>query len=78
MDRNTKLLYLTSNDNRRTFADALRLGAKGYLLKRTTAAELIKAIHLIVRGSIYVTPSLTEDVIGSLTITSKHYPVKKS
>ena len=66
-NRNVRLIYLTTNDNRRTFAEALRLGAKGYLLKRSTVMELIKAIRLIVRGCIYVTPSLTEDVVGSLT-----------
>ena len=64
---NAKLIYLTSNDNRRTLAAALQLGAKGYLLKSSTAADLIKAIRLIVRGSRYVTPTLTEDVVGSLT-----------
>ena len=66
-NRNVKLIYLTTNDNRRTFAEALRLGAKGYLLKRSSAEELNKAIRLIVRGGIYVTPLLTEGVVGSLT-----------
>jgi DNA-binding NarL/FixJ family response regulator len=46
-------------------AEAFRLGASGYLLKSSAGAELVSAIRSVVRGGTYITPRMTEDVIGS-------------
>lgn len=46
-------------------AEAFRLGANGYLLKSSAGSELVSAIRTVVRGGSYITPRMTEDVIGS-------------
>jgi DNA-binding NarL/FixJ family response regulator len=62
---NVKLIYLTMNQDPDLAAEAFRLGAKGYLLKSSAGSELVDAIHAVVRGGSYVTPLMTEDVLGS-------------
>lgn len=61
-----KLIYLTMNQDQDMAAAAFRLGANGYVLKNSAAAELVKAIRTVVRGVSYITPLMTEDVIGSV------------
>lgn len=60
-----KLIYLTMNQEPDMAAEAFRLGANGYLLKNSAASELTKALRTVLRGESYVTPLMTEDVIGS-------------
>ena len=60
-----KLIYLTMNQDQDMAAEAFRLGASGYLLKSSAGSELISAIRTVVRGGTYITPRMTEDVIGS-------------
>jgi DNA-binding NarL/FixJ family response regulator len=61
-----KLIYLTMNQDPEIAAEAFRLGANGYLLKNSTGSELVDAIRKVARGNSYVTPLLTEDVVGSV------------
>ena len=70
-----KLIYLTMNQDQDMAAEAFRIGANGYLLKNSAASELVDAIRQVVRGSSYVTPLMTEDVVGSLT---HHFKSMKS
>ena len=63
---NIKLIYLTMNQDPDLAAEAFRLGAKGYLLKSSAGSELVDALRAVVRGGSYVTPLMTEDVLGSL------------
>ena len=60
-----KLIYLTMNQEREMAAEVFRLGANGYLLKNSAVSELVKCIRTVLRGESYVTPLMTEDVIGS-------------
>ena len=62
---NVKLVYLTMNQDPDLAAEAFRLGAKGYLLKTSAGSELVDAIRAVIRGGSYVTPLMTEDVLGS-------------
>jgi DNA-binding NarL/FixJ family response regulator len=62
---NVKLIYLTMNQDPDLAAEAFRLGAKGYLLKSSAGSELVDALRVVVRGGSYVTPLMTEDVLGS-------------
>jgi len=62
---NVKLVYLTMNQDPDLAAAAFRLGAKGYLLKSSAGSELVDALRAVIRGGSYVTPLMTEDVLGS-------------
>ncbi len=58
MSPNIKLIFLTMNPDPDMAAEALRVGASGYLLKTSAASELSKAIREALRGLKYVTPSM--------------------
>lgn len=60
-----KLIYLTMSQDQDMAAEAFRLGANGYLLKSSAGSELVSAIRLVVRGGSYITPRMTEDIVGS-------------
>jgi DNA-binding NarL/FixJ family response regulator len=62
---NIKLIYLTMNQDPDLAAEAFRLGAKGYLLKSSAGSELLDALRAVTRGGSYMTPLMTEDVLGS-------------
>lgn len=51
-----KLIYLTVNHELDFVTEALHLGALGYVLKSSSAAELREAIRRGLRGRLYVTP----------------------
>jgi DNA-binding NarL/FixJ family response regulator len=60
-----KLIYLTMNMDPDLAAEAFRLGAAGYLVKNSAASELVHAIREVLRGSSYITPLMTKDMVGS-------------
>jgi DNA-binding NarL/FixJ family response regulator len=64
--RDVKLVFLTMNEDSDLAAEAFRAGASGYLLKRSAASELTAAIREVMRGRSYVTPLMTQGLVGSL------------
>jgi DNA-binding NarL/FixJ family response regulator len=64
--RSVKLIYLTMNPEPRLAAEAMRLGASGYVLKSSAATELRQAIREALNGRSYVTPLITGELVGSL------------
>src|SRR3954452_11892504 len=61
-----KLIFLTVSEDPDLAAEAFRVGASGYLLKNSAASELFKAIEEVSRGRSYVTPLVTQGLVGSL------------
>jgi DNA-binding NarL/FixJ family response regulator len=61
-----KLVFLTMNEDADLAAEAMRSGASAYLLKRSAASELLTAIREVMQGRSYITPLVTEGVVGSL------------
>ncbi len=64
--RDVKLVFLTMNEDTDLAAEAFRAGASAYLLKRSAASELMTAIREVMQGRSYVTPLITEGLVGSL------------
>ena len=46
----TQVLVLTTSDRPRDIAEAVRMGAAGYLLKGTSGRQVVEAIHEILQG----------------------------
>lgn len=65
----TKILVLTTFNDTDYVAQALRFGAKGYLLKDTPAEELAKAIRSIHQGYTQFGPGIVEKMIASVQTT---------
>ncbi len=61
-----KILVLTMHDNQQYLERALAQGASGYILKKAADTELLSAIHSVMRGDIYVDPSLTRTLLKEL------------
>ena len=57
-DPGARILVLTNYDGSEDIFRALRAGASGYLVKDTSRAELLNAIHSIYRGARYIPEDL--------------------
>jgi len=55
-----KFVFLTVNEDRDLAAEAIRLGASGYLLKSSATTELFTAIEHALAGKTYITPLITQ------------------
>ena len=55
---NIKFVFLTMYDDANLAAAALKLGPIGFVLKRSTGQELLKAIDDVLLGKPYLTPKL--------------------
>src|SRR3954451_2569327 len=64
--KETKLVFVTMNEDPDLAAEAFRCGASAYLLKRSAASELLLAIREVMKGRSYVTPLVTSGLVGSL------------
>jgi len=62
---NVKLVFLTANEDPDVAHEAFRMGASGYLLKNSAAAELFHAVQEVRCGRTYVTPLLTQGMEDS-------------
>jgi DNA-binding NarL/FixJ family response regulator len=70
----TRVIFLTMNEDPDIAAEAFRVGASGYLLKRSAASELLLAVREVVNQRYYITPLMTKDLVGSLVHDS---PVRR-
>jgi len=57
-----KLVFLTMNPDPDVAAEALRIGASGYLLKNSQSDELLRAVHEALRGLTYITPQIARSM----------------
>ncbi len=55
-----KILTLTSNDSALYIYNMLKAGVKGYILKNSASAHIIKAIEAVYKGEQYLEPALRE------------------
>ena len=69
-----KILVFTTFDDVKYVAEALRYGAKGYLLKDTPADELAEVIRLVHRGYTQFGPGILEKVIAAETVVAPDLP----
>lgn len=68
-----KVLILTVHDNEQHLSEALRNGAKGYLLKTISAQELKNAIRYGSKGYFQLSVELTEKYLQKIIITKSEF-----
>lgn len=61
-----KLVFVTMQEDADLAAEAFRIGASAYLLKRSAASELLTAIQHVVQRRSYVTPLVTGGMVDAL------------
>jgi DNA-binding NarL/FixJ family response regulator len=59
-------IILTTFDDDESLLEAVRAGAKGYLLKDVSLERLTEAIHAVARGDSIIRPAVTERVLRGL------------
>ena len=64
------MLALTVHEDKGYLRELLKAGARGYVLKRSAAEELILAVRAVASGRLYIDPSLAGKLIGG-PITSR-------
>ncbi len=60
-----RILIMTVQEDRATLRQLLDLGVAGYLVKRSAADELLRAIHAVAAGGTYLDPAIAGKVVGS-------------
>ncbi|PYT56328.1 MAG: DNA-binding response regulator [Acidobacteria bacterium] len=61
----TKVVLLTQHDEDHYVTEALRAGAKGYVLKSQAADDLVHAIREVCSGAVYLSPSISRAVVDA-------------
>ncbi len=59
----SKIVVLTMSDDYEFAAQALRHWASAYLLKKSAASELVRAIREVLKGRTYVTPKVAQRLL---------------
>ena len=59
-----KIITLTVHEDRAYVQPLLQAGARGYLLKRSAAEELVRAVRAVADGGLYLDPAVAGKVLG--------------
>jgi two-component system response regulator NreC len=60
-----KPILLTQHDEPQYVSAALKSGVKGYVLKSQITADLVQAIHQVLRGQVYLSPGISGAVMAA-------------
>lgn len=63
-DDPVRVIMLTMYEDEAFFREALDAGVWGYLLKECAVDELVKCIHAVAKGHRFVSPALTDLLVG--------------
>ncbi len=59
-----KIIMLTVSEDEEDVLAALRVGARGYVLKGVSGPELVRIVRAVYTGEAYVTPTLAASLLG--------------
>jgi DNA-binding NarL/FixJ family response regulator len=63
----TRVLILSMHDNREYMVQLIQSGARGYILKDVSAAEMVKAIETVCQGGTYFSASASQTLFSHFT-----------
>lgn len=61
--RRTKAILVTVHTADQYILEALQAGVRGYVLKSQATADLVQAVHEVMRGGRYLSPGISEAVV---------------
>lgn len=67
----SKILVLTMHASKEYISEVIQLGARGYVLKDASPAELVRAIELIHEGQVYLSPAISRVMLDELVVSGK-------
>ena len=68
---NVQIVMLTVSESEENLFKAIKLGARGYLLKSVEAEELIQVLHGLSRGETYVAPGIAARILREFALPSR-------
>ena len=66
-----KAILLTMHTEDHYVLEALQAGVKGYVVKTQASADLIRAIHEVLRGMMYLSPGVSQAVVEAYLAKSE-------
>lgn len=69
---NSKVIVLTMHQDADLATRAMRAGAAAFLLKQSAGEELLNAIQQTLEGRVYLTPTLTREVLERMGTSLDH------
>ena len=63
----TRIVMLTMHENKEYMQQAMARGARGFVLKKGIDQDLLYAVRSVMRGDIYIHPTLLSDYISTST-----------
>ena len=64
----TQIIILSMHDSEAYVVEALKKGAAGYVLKKSSARDLVEAINRVTAGHRYLSPSLSERALDAYVL----------
>jgi two-component system response regulator NreC len=71
MSKDVRILILTIHEDKALLREAIKSGASGYILKNAAEKELISAIKIVMRGDMYIEPSMVIALVDNLRKSDK-------
>src|SRR5882762_3848240 len=69
----TRLIALTVHTEDHYVLEALRVGIRGYVIKNQAMVDLVTAIDQVVRGSIYLSPGVSQTLLEAFLTRSEEH-----
>jgi len=66
-----KAILLTMHTDDHYVLAALQAGVKGYVVKTQASADLVRAIHEVLRGMMYLSPGISETIVQAYLAKSE-------
>lgn len=70
MGHEIPVIFMTVHNEPATVREAIQSGARGYVLKAAAGEELLKAMHEVCNGRVYVSPELWPYISGQRQLPS--------
>ena len=72
------VLFLTMHEAEEYFFRALRVGASGYVIKRTAAADLLAAVRAVAHGESFLSPSMARALLDDYAERDVHHALSSA
>jgi DNA-binding NarL/FixJ family response regulator len=74
--RDIKVLMLTLHEDRAYLRQALDAGARGYVVKRSAATNLVAAVRSVIAGGTYIDPAIVNRVLSHRPDNNRFSPAE--
>lgn len=69
-----RVLVITVHEDGANLRRLLKMGVAGYVLKRSATDELVRGIHAVAKGGIYLDPAIAGQAVGRIAHTVSDAP----